>query len=85
MKGLKAFQKMCGEDKEIDIWQEHADIVEKELKALEIIKEKKVNVELLHITRSSEEYNNEIMPYGNLPLIQEEFDLLKEIFKDGKI
>lgn len=52
--------------------------IEKELKTLEIIKEKKVNVELLHICISLEEYNMEILPYGNIPLTQEEYDLLKE-------
>lgn len=55
------------------------DIIEKSLKALEIIKKKKVNVELLHICVSVEEYNMEILPYGNMPLTQEEYNLLKEV------
>ena len=61
---------------------EGVEEIEKSLKALEIIKKKKVNVELLHICISLEEYNMEILPYGNMPLTQEEYDLLKEILNE---
>jgi len=52
-------------------------------KVLEIIKEKKVNIELLNASSSVEDYNNEVIRnYGyafstNRILTQEEFDLLK--------
>ena len=49
------------------------------LKALEIIKEKRVNVDLLHVCRSLEEYNMEILPFGSTSLTQEEYELLKGV------
>ena len=52
-------------------------------KVLEVIKEKKVNIELLNASSSVEDYNNEVIRnYGyafstNRIFTQEEFDLLK--------
>ena len=59
-------------------------IIEKELKALEIIKEKKVNVGLLSKAFTLENglvFYNENIQFANgiLSLIQEEYDLLKEV------
>ena len=51
--------------------------VEKSLKVLKIIKEKRVNVEWLLETENVEEYNESL--YNNLT--QEEYDLLKEVLK----
>ena len=51
------------------------DNYNKKLKALEIIKEKRVNVEWLLETESVEEYNESLY----IDLTQEEYDLLKEI------
>lgn len=55
---------------------ECCNIIEKELKALEIIKEKKVNIKLLLIDKDCELYN---MNYGYEDLTQEEYELLKEV------
>lgn len=62
-------------------WKQDVGYIEKELKALEIIKEKKVNIILLissfnnHITIR---YYNSWFP-DKLKLTQEEYDLLKEV------
>ena len=51
----------------------------KKLKALEIIKKKRVNVHLLILSDSLEKYNFNLLPYRKLT--QEEFDLLKEVLE----
>lgn len=53
---------------------------QKEHKALEIIKEKYVNVDLLWCISSLEEYNSEIM-FSYQIITEEEFNLLREILK----
>ena len=55
------------------------ELIEKELKALEIIKEKEVNVFIFLHSGDLETYNN--MVEDNRKLTQEEFDLLKEVLK----
>ena len=50
----------------------------KKLKALEIIKEKRVNVQELYYSDNVEEYNEHIS-HSEKPLTQAEFDLLKEV------
>lgn len=50
-------------------------LIEKSLKALDIIKRARVNVEWLLETENVEEYNESL--YDNLT--QEEYDLLKEV------
>lgn len=54
---------------------------DKELKALEIIKEKQVDVYILLKTKSLDEYNEWYVGIQDdfIPLTQEEYDLLKEI------
>ena len=53
-------------------------IIEKELKALEIIKDKRVNVEWL--LKCFKDYDLETYnTYQTKPLTQEEYDLLKEV------
>ena len=67
------------EQKHIENVEGHSlDIVEKELKALEIIKEKKVDVLALFWSKCPlKEYNN---MHEDLGIIgQEEYDLLKEV------
>ncbi len=54
--------------------------VEKSLKALEIIKEKYVDVDLLWDVGSLEEYNSEIM-FSYQILTEEEFNLLREVLE----
>lgn len=56
--------------------------IEKELKALEIIKEKQVNVLILKYSFISEEgveYYNKYFGNEDLHLTQEEYELLKEV------
>ena len=53
-------------------------IIEKALKALEIIKEKGVNVGLLSRCANAERYNKG-MCYESRYLTQEEYELLKEV------
>ena len=60
---------------DIDMWREDFATVEKELKALEIIKEKLVDVNWLYGCEELEDYNW----CNNCELTQEEFDLLKEV------
>lgn len=58
-------------------------IIEKSLKALEIIKEKEVDIHNLLISETVEQYNSYThwLGYkGNLT--QEEYDLLKEVLKN---
>lgn len=81
-KGLEALNTIrhihdmeCGEDESIN---KDFDIIEKELKALEIIKNKDVDVEYFKIKKdkgSLEDYN--VRLYDELT--QEEYDLLKEV------
>lgn len=53
------------------------ELIEKSLKALEIIKKKKVDVWFILISNSVEDYNlNSGCKY---PLTQEQYDLLKEV------
>jgi hypothetical protein len=52
---------------------------QKEHKALDIIKEKKVNILLLELAENVDEYNERIVPNGQLT--EEEFNLLKEILE----
>ena len=56
---------------------ECCDIVEKALKALDIINKKNVWVYHLKQCNSLEEYNNEFI--DELHITQEEYDLLKEV------
>ena len=73
-----------------DVWYETVyskqyEIIKKSLKALEIIKEKRVNVFALKTTNTLKEYNNVFI--GNYcdrktrKLKKEEYDLLKEMLK----
>lgn len=62
----------------------HKDVLQisKELKALEIIKEKRVNVWILTISKDVKIYNASIPNDFMKHLTKEEFDLLKEVLKD---
>ena len=66
---------------------EKCDIIEKELKALEIIKEKKVNVSLLFNTKNHWDYNDYIcraqiyLQSNSKCITQEEYNLLKEVLE----
>ena len=60
-----------------DAW----DIIEKSLKALEIIKEKRVDVTFFdtYIKWNWEKYQNRKLKCSEKELIKEEYDLLKEV------
>ena len=53
-------------------------VIEKELKALEIIKNKKVDTYALNVSNCLESYNN-YAKWENSKLTQEEYSLLKEV------
>ena len=65
---------------------EDLEVIRKELKALEIIKTKNVDIIELKMSLSVKQYNNAIsfkISYKKeYELIQEEFDLLKEVLED---
>ena len=95
-KGLKALDRLeqtarscCGEfavyveDLNRGIFKEDAEAVEiirRELKALEIIRKKGINIQELRYSYSLNEYNI-CKGTGNESLNQEEYDLLKGVFK----
>ena len=59
--------------------------IEKELKAIEIIRNKKVDTRGIIYSNSVEEYNDLIFRntgYYSLFLTQQEYDLLKEVFNE---
>ena len=63
--------------------QKDFETIQKSLKALEIIKKKKVNVWTLLETKTYAEYNfKEIVVKPKRKLTQEEYELLKEVLKD---
>ena len=69
---------------DIDMWVEDITTIEKELKALEIIKNKGVDIATLMAQNTLYSYNawanchpNNI--YGRKQLTQEEYELLKEV------
>lgn len=82
-KGLEAFERIKNITYDrtdlygIEEYRKSLDTIEKSLKALEIIKEKRVNIHLLILSDSLEKYNFNLLPYRKLT--QEEYDLLKEI------
>ena len=57
----------------------YVKIIEKELKALEIIKNKLINVHDLYVYKTFASFNQRRTLKGLLPIPQEEYDLLKEI------
>ena len=52
-------------------------VLEKEVKTLDIIKEKRVNIDYLRSCKSLEDYNNILIK--DWQLTQEEYELLKEV------
>lgn len=78
MKGLESLERIENEYSidEAVFYKKDFKQVRKELKALEIIKEKKVNILLLELAENVDEYNERIVPNGQLT--EEEFNILKE-------
>ena len=90
IKGLEAFNRILGNDyfnviisSRINGKRQYANdvaIVQKELKALEIIKKKDIHKTMLSLTQSADEYNHFIDDVSEeMQLTQEEYDLLKEV------
>lgn len=70
------------EDAETQKTIKQIKIVEKSLKALDIIKEKGVNIRLLKETDNVKEYNELIKShYGMFRLLSKEYKILKEVLK----
>lgn len=81
-KGLEALKDI--RDSYIDSWYgvHRCEIIEKELKALEVIKNKKVNIFTFYECcnwYNPSHYNDSIGCPVNCELTQEEYDLLKEV------
>ena len=80
MNGLEAFKFISGFTNFQNGWyKDKLDAIEKELKALEIINVKTVNVMYFKGSASLEEYNSHHATWHKLT--QDEFDLLKEILQ----
>lgn len=60
-------------------WKQDIGYIEQELKALEIIKNKKVYMTRLMVMESVEDYNK--LYNDKFSLTKEEFDLLKEVLE----
>ena len=61
--------------------KEFLSVVEKELKALEIIKEKRVDCKSLIECVDADEYND---LWFDIPIDKEEYELLKEVLENDK-
>ena len=80
MTGLEALEQLRNdiENRALLFSEDKLEIIEKELKALEIIKEKKVNLDILTQCDSVELYNK-CIHYFDRQLTQEEYDSLKKV------
>ena len=66
-------------EEDIDIVENIVEQYEEKLKALEIIKEKRVEVRIIFHTTNAMEYNEKTRQYYDCkPLTQEQYELLKE-------
>lgn len=74
-KGLEALKEIKSEPFSWEKLKDSLDTIEKELKALEIVKKKLVDVNWLKGCDELEDYNF----CNNIELTQEEYNLLKEV------
>ena len=90
IKGIKALENIKKERPQyfstlydLDMWKEDIETIEKELKVLEIIKNKNVNILEIKLCNNYEEYNCCASNFFDVEeLTQEEFDLLKEVLEN---
>lgn len=88
-KGLEALDNLvqsCFNPCDSDEVLNNKAIVEKELRALKIIKEKRIDIESFYTTFIENSYNYSFYEisygtYGKYKLTQEEFNLLKEVLE----
>ena len=92
-KGLEALERLYKESNRAFGWEREEQhkkdkvAIEKELKRLEIIREKKVNMSLLFNTKSHWDYNDHVtraqiyLQSNSICLTQEEYNFLKEVLK----
>ena len=82
-KKKELLNKQNQDDQSVIIWDFELDTIEKELKALEIIKDKRLDVTLLQDSENLDYYNIDVQNYytvyEDMYLTQEEYDLLKEV------
>lgn len=78
-KGLEALKDIKGKYENDNGLQRRLSIIERELKALAIIKDKGVDVGWLMKTQTLSEYNNIVGTVSHEALSQEEYELLKEV------
>lgn len=88
-KGLKALEELKKQSEthrwlEQQFEKEWLDIIEKELKALEIIKEKGIDVIELEYAKKAKTYNEHTKMRYSKDYTEEEFKLIKEIFEVKK-
>ena len=62
--------------------KQEIEVIEKSLKALKIIKEKRVNADLLYYSKNLYDYSENIVG-DNRMLTKEEYELLKEVLNNG--
>ena len=94
MKGLEALEDIIlylNANEPKGLYCENIEVIKQELKALEIIKNKRVDVFELLLGISNSMYRNPLERYNfyvegsfNTELTQEEFDLLKEVLCNDK-
>ena len=81
MKGLKVLKELQTKNKNDSGVMRRLDIIEKELKAVEIIKKRKVDIDFLLYSSECWQYNMKFFSGDSRQLPQEEFNILKEVFK----
>ena len=79
-KGQKALDEIKWYHIDSDGTVERCEIIEKELKALEIIKRTSVNPIHIQYSKDYNDFQNNIVYAYERVLTKEEFDLLKEVF-----
>lgn len=75
----KGIANCCYDGKKLGYYKPHFDTIEKELKALEIIKENDISFFWLKYCNNVKEYNQKVEDF--LSITEEEFELIKEVLE----